>query len=244
MELVLSRLKARGGWSGAEGNGFLDIGANIGTATVTAFREGAFAEAICFEPLPDNHRLLLENLAENGLADRVQTMNVALSDHDGEADFEVSPNNSGDGRVRVAGSTGGANAFGEETRQIVKVRLARLDTACEEGLIDLSKISLAWIDAQGHEGQILTGAKRLMRSSIPLVTEVWPYGLKRSGGREAFIEGIRANYEWMIDLGRQAPGSSPVEIEANQVEALLEGYEKSSFFDPDGSKSSTDLLLL
>src|SRR5215204_2368895 len=69
IKLVLSTLEARGDWPGAGGGCFLDIGANIGTATVTAFRQAGFAGAICFEPLPENHRLLRENLAANGLAD-------------------------------------------------------------------------------------------------------------------------------------------------------------------------------
>jgi FkbM family methyltransferase len=244
MKLAVSILEARGDWRGAEGGCFLDVGANIGTATVIALRQAGFAEAICFEPLPDNHRLLLENLAANGLADRAQTVNVALSDHDGKADFEISPNNSGDGRVRLDGSPGGPDAFGEKARQVLEVKLARLDSVCEDGPIDLSKVSLAWIDAQGHEGQILAGAKRLLGSSTPLVTEVWPFGLKRAGGREAFVEAIRANYERMIDLGSQTADSTPVELDAAQVEAVLEDYEKSSFFDPGGAKASTDLLLL
>jgi FkbM family methyltransferase len=244
IKLVLSTLEARGGWRGAGSGCFLDIGANIGTATVTAVKQAGFAGAICFEPLPENHRLLCENLAANGLADRVQTMNVALSDHDGEADFEVSSNNSGDGRVRLGNASEGHDAFGESARETLKVKLARLDSICDEGPIDLSEVSLAWIDAQGHEGQILTGAGQLLRSSIPLVTEVWPYGLNRSGGREAFAEAIRDNYELMIDLGRHGADLKPVELDPRGIDALLSSYEKSSFFDPDGSKSSTDLLLL
>lgn len=243
MRLALSILKARGEWRGAEGGCFLDIGANIGTATVTAFRQAGFAGALCFEPLPDNHRLLLENLAANGLADRARTMNLALSDRDGEAEFEVSPNNSGDGRVRLGNASGAADAFGESARQTLQVRLAKLDSICEEGAIDLSEVRLGWIDAQGHEGQILSGAQQLLKSSIPLVTEVWPYGLNRSGGRAAFVEAIRDNYERMIDLGEHTE-DEPVELDTGQIDSLLSRYEKGSFFDPGGAKSSTDLLLL
>jgi FkbM family methyltransferase len=244
MKQVLSLLQGRGGWRAADGR-FLDIGANIGTATVTAFGQADFAGAVCFEPLPENHRLLLENLAANGLADRAEVMNIALSDHDGEGDFEISPNNSGDGRVRLTDSAGSQDAFGEGSRELVKVKLAKLDSLCEEAAIDLSEVSLAWMDAQGHEGQILAGAKQLLQSSVPLVTEVWPYGLERAGGREAFVAAIAGNFERMIDLGRHGEvGGEPVELDPSDVDALLSSYEKSSFFDPGGAKSSTDLLLL
>ncbi len=245
MELAVSVLEARGGWQGSEDGCFLDVGANIGTATVTALRHCGFAEAICFEPLPDNHRLLLENLAANGLAGRAKTLNLALSDQDGEADFEISPDNSGDGRVRLEGSAEGPDAFGESSRQLLEVKLARLDSLCEDGSIDLSNVSLAWMDAQGHEGQILAGATRLRESSIPLVTEVWPYGLRRAGGRDAFVETIRSSYERMIDLGAlDGTDGRSAEVDANQIDSVLRSYEKSSFFDPGGAKASTDLLLL
>jgi FkbM family methyltransferase len=41
--------------------------------------------------------------------------------------------------------------------------------------------TLAWIDTQGHEPDIFRGAKKLIKSEIPLVTEFWPYGLTRAG---------------------------------------------------------------
>jgi FkbM family methyltransferase len=41
--------------------------------------------------------------------------------------------------------------------------------------------ALAWIDTQGHEPDIFRGAKKLIKSDIPMVTEFWPYGLIRAG---------------------------------------------------------------
>jgi FkbM family methyltransferase len=244
MSLVISVLATRDDRPAA-GRNLLEIGANIGTATVVALREGGFEEATCFEPLPDNHRLLLDNLAANGLLDRVQAMEIALSDLDGEAEFEISPNNSGDGRVRSEGDTNqGKDAFAESQRETVKVRLARLDSLCEQGLLDLDRFSLAWLDAQGHEGHILSGANRLLRSQIPIVTEFWPYGLSRAGGKRAFIDAVRANYDTVVDLGSRSNTSQPDEIPADRIEVLVRRYEEGSLLDPDGATTSTDLLLL
>lgn len=48
-------------------------------------------------------------------------------------------------------------------------------------------ITLVWMDVQGHEGHVLGGGKDLFSTGVPLVTEVWPYGIHRSGGTvEAF----------------------------------------------------------
>ena len=42
------------------------------------------------------------------------------------------------------------------------------------------KHDLIWIDTQGHEAKILSGANNLITSGAPVVMEFWPYALKRS----------------------------------------------------------------
>jgi FkbM family methyltransferase len=220
---------------------FLEIGANIGTATAVALNEAGFADAICFEPLPDNYRLLIENLAINGLTERVRAFEIALSDKEGIAEFEVSPDNSGDGRVRVApSSNANGDAFREHERQVVPIKLTSFDAVCQDEAIDLERCGLAWIDAQGHEGHILQGAQSLLESDIPIVTEFWPYGLKRAEGSQTFIEAVKDNFSTVIDLG----GRTPLEMSAKTIDVLFKEYEAGSFFDPTGATSSTDLVLL
>lgn len=245
MELTLARLDARGGLSTPGDVTFLEIGANIGTATMIALGQFGFRDAICFEPLPDNYRLLNENLTANGFSQRAKVMGIALSDHNGLASFEISPNNSGDGRVRVSEDAAeDMDAFAESSREVIDVKLATLDALCEQGELDLSGVGLVWMDAQGHEGHILAGAQRLLQSPIPVVTEFWPYGLNRSGGGQAFIDAVRSNYETIVELRPQRNGSSPTEMPADEIETLYRQYEKGSFFDPGAANANTDLLLL
>ena len=40
------------------------------------------------------------------------------------------------------------------------------------------------MDVQGYEGYILTGAKNTLQFTPPLVTEFWPYGMKRASTYE------------------------------------------------------------
>jgi FkbM family methyltransferase len=242
--LALAVLSANGETAPAIEKTFLEIGANIGTATVTALKGCGFRDSVSFEPLPENYTLLLANLEANGLADRSRALQLALSDHDGEAEFEVSPNNSGDGRVRTGAEAAGQDAFGESSRQVVSVEMAQLDSLCESGVIEVDEIGLAWIDAQGFEGQILSGARRLLESDVPVVTEFWPYGLERSGGRKALTEMISSNYETVVDLGADDPLSPAARRRGDQVDALFAEYERGSFLDPGGVNASTDLLLL
>ncbi len=154
LERVINELRAAGVADPA-GKTLVDVGANVGTTSVTALGSFGFERAICFEPLPRNRELLSLNLAYNGLEQRSKIIEVALSDRSG-AVFEVAPKNPGDGRVRAAGMDEGA--LGEEGWSTVEVSTAPLDSFVESGDIDPDSVGLLLIDAQGHEGQILAGA--------------------------------------------------------------------------------------
>jgi hypothetical protein len=39
---------------------------------------------------------------------------------------------------------------------------------------------LVWVDIQGHEAHFFQGAMRFLRRGIPVVSEIWPYGIDRS----------------------------------------------------------------
>jgi hypothetical protein len=51
----------------ARGGLLVDVGANIGTVTVTLLREGVFRRAVAVEPVPGYCRRLSRNLLLNGL---------------------------------------------------------------------------------------------------------------------------------------------------------------------------------
>jgi hypothetical protein len=146
--------------------------------------------------------------------------------------------------VRTGNGASGRDAFEEGAREVVAVEMARLDSLCESGVVDVEQLGLAWVDAQGFEGQILTGARRLRESRVPVVTEFWPYGIERTGGRAALVETIASSYDTVIDLGADDPLSAAARRPADQVDGLFAEYEGGSFLDPGGVNATTDLLLL
>lgn len=186
------------------GRTLIDVGANVGTTSVTALGTFGFERAICFEPLPRNRELLSLNLAYNGLEERSAIVQVALSDRPGNVVFEVAPKNPSDGRVRVPGETTDGGAFGEEGWSTVEVPTATLDSYVESGDVDPDSVGLVWIDAQGHEGQILAGARTLLANHVPIVIEFWPYALRRAGGLEALVETVSTHFSQLLDLGGDA----------------------------------------
>lgn len=169
----------RDGWL-TRGGTLLDVGANIGMICIALVRHGWCARALAFEPAPFNLRLLDHNIAQNGLADRIRLHPIALSSSDGEMELELSEYNSGDNRLRPPnGSSGGA--WHEDRRATVRVPVRRLDDVLAERPADASDLRLIWLDIQGHEGRFFEGARATIGRGIPVVSEFWPYGIRRSG---------------------------------------------------------------
>ncbi len=163
----------------------LDIGANMGVISVGMLYLGELERGIAIEPDPTNFALLEKNIAQNGFAGRMVCLQGAASDQAGEVPFEMSESNYGDHRVRIrAGESdnSGADLYGEDKRQVVCVRAARLDDLLSQVYEDWTdEIKLIWIDTQGHEGHVFRGGENLFARGIPVVAEIWPYGLERAG---------------------------------------------------------------
>ena len=228
LEKVFATL-AEGGAPIRTGGTLIDVGAHVGTASVTALQAFEFGRAVCFEPLPENRELLEVNLAYNGLGARSEVHGVALSDEEGTAVFEVAPMNPSDARIRVADP--GGEALDERAWQTVEVPKATLDSFVERGDIDPGSVTLLWIDAQGHEAQILAGAGSLLTRGIPTVAEFWPYGLRRAGGMEALVETVSGSYSRFLDLGVADAAPRP----AGEIAGLAGAYP---------GVTHTDLLLI
>jgi FkbM family methyltransferase len=156
----------------------LNVGANIGMTCIGLLKAGYFERAIAFEPAPNTYRLLVHNISQNGLQDRIQHFPFALSSVEGELDLELNHDNSGDNRIRQTNSSG---AFREERRQTVKVPVKTLDHLLESSSLKDQKVDLVWVDIQGHEGHFFQGAHHFLSQGIPVVSEFWPYGIGRSG---------------------------------------------------------------
>jgi FkbM family methyltransferase len=215
----------------------LDIGANIGTTTIGLLTRFPSASAVVFEPAPRNFQLLRENIAENSMSDRVRPVQVALSDSDAEVRLELSDSNSGDHRVRMSGGEDTGDLYGEDAREVIEVPARRFDTLVTDRVIDLDQVGLVWMDAQGHEGHILSAAETLLRSPVPVVMEYWPYGLRRAGGIEMVHELVGRHYSYVVDLGPPYADLEPAAHPAGALAELEERYYESE-------ATYTDLILV
>lgn len=218
----------------------LEVGANIGTETVSLLKRHGAERVLAFEPDAENVRMLRANVALNGVHDRADIHELALSDVDATLLLECSADNWGDHRIRVAQPCG-EDLRDEARRPTVEVAARRIDSLVASGELDLAAVGLVWMDAQGHEGHVLAGARRLTSAGIPVITEYWPYGLRRAGGLERFHAVVAEHYDTIVDL-RTGLDEPPVTLDAARVAELADRYT----VDAHGDRFAphTDLVLL
>jgi FkbM family methyltransferase len=157
----------------------MNVGANLGMTVIGLLKQGYFQRAIAFEPTPDSYRLLVRNIQQNGLADRILHFPFALSSSEGSIELEICADNSGDNRIRISKQPG---FFAEEKRTTVSAAVKTLDgLMAESAALRNESVGLVWMDIQGHEGHFFAGAREFFKRGIPVVSEIWPYALDRSG---------------------------------------------------------------
>jgi FkbM family methyltransferase len=128
----------------------VDVGAHLGNHTI-------FLAKICgmrvlaFEPQPDIYRLLVKHVELNGVADRVQTFNMALGEVDARGSM-TSP---------LADNTGGATL---ELNDSGSVKVSTLDQHIGD-----QKVELVKIDVEGFELEVLKGARQTITRNKPLL---------------------------------------------------------------------------
>ena len=207
---------------------FVDVGANIGTISIPALARNHFKRGIAIEPEALNFRLLKANVVLNGLESVLALHNVALGAVKGPAVMELSPNNSGDHRIRTAHSANGR--FDEAARTTITIQSVTLDELCSD--LD-AQDALIWIDTQGYEGFVLEGGKACLSKKIPLVMEFWPYAMRQACSYESLKKAlISAGYKRLINLG----SLEETTLDEASIDALYQSFKKDRAF--------TDILVL
>ena len=173
------------------------------------------------EPHPGNFKLLRHNLLENGLDEKVEALEMALSEEDGTATLEVAKVNMGDHRVRVGDASGGRMA--EDERETIDVPMRSLDSLVGDGTVSLDDVALAWVDTQGHEAQVLAGATCLAEARVPAYIEYWPYALESAGGLDRLNDIIQGAWGQVVDIGfgHEDAKRRP----AGEIEAIAANYD-------------------
>lgn len=218
-----------------DGRTFVDVGANIGTSCIPALTVFGAQDVVAFEPAPMNFKLLRCSVAANDLDHRVRAFQLALSDQSATATLELAPSNWGDHRIRTVSGLDDEASYKELLRPTIVVKTARFDDIVEEQKIDVDRVGMFWVDAQGHEGHILAGASCITDAGAPVIIEYWPYGLRRAAGLELLYELVADGYRRVFDLRASASEGRLVELPSTGLIELESRYQGLAF---------TDLILL
>jgi len=195
------------GFLPSSGITLLDVGANIGIISIGLLRADlGIQRALAIEPEPNNFDLLTRNVKQNSLGDRIECIQAAVSEEVSTLTMELSGWNFGDHRIRATDpQVQGKN--NESRRNTVTVPSLPLPDILSSQQIaqDVDANLLLWIDVQGYEGHVFRGAAPLLAKGIPTVTEVWPYGILRSGvSLEEYCSIVQSHWSdfWVDRRGR------------------------------------------
>ncbi|WP_259700949.1 FkbM family methyltransferase [Synechococcus sp. CS-1324] len=218
---------------------FLDIGANIGTHVIHAVQTGQFSLGIAIEPDFNNFNLLRCNILLNQAEEKIRPFRIALSDNSEPIILELSPGNFGDHRIRTKTDHLSPSIDDEQMRETSTVPSATLDDFLEAQQPDLAT-TLIWMDTQGHEGHIMSsGKKALANGACYIVSEFWPYGLERSGGKRNLFDFL-GSCHYIYDT-RCDSWEDNVPLTLEQLESL---YQEMLADTRKDYHPHTDLLLI
>jgi FkbM family methyltransferase len=175
----------------------VDVGAHVGTTTLTALAHHGFARAVAIEPDPDNVKLLRANIELNGLSDRVTAIPAAASDAPGEQAFEPGAREPG------AFNWMKGKLTDEPSPDAVTVETVTLDQLAEEGVVDPESTGLLWLDCQKHEEQVVEAASAFLDRRVPMVLALRPHLLDETS---PLVTRLIDTYDNVVHLRRRATG--------------------------------------
>ena len=128
----------------------MDVGANIGNHAV-AFSK-TFGKVVAFEPNP----IVFLLLQANSIGRNIKPINSGLSSKSGKLLFEQDFDNLGASKIINLASASS-----------IEILVTTLDDEIPEN--EIQSVSFIKIDVEGHEYEVLRGAKKLLESAKPVL---------------------------------------------------------------------------
>lgn len=207
-------------------NTLYNIGANIGSICIPSIVRNLVNFAHVVEMEPNNFKLLKMNIFLNNVENKIKSYNFAMSDYDNKLlSIEYSKKNFGAHKVS-----------GKKLKGL-KVLSKKFDTLFKKVK---KKDTLIWIDTEGYEGKILSGAKNILKLQCPLVIEFWPKALLKFNSYNSLKAHIRY-YNYLYDLSKPKP--IKLKINKKNLDEFFYYWKKKT--NQNSNKTIfTDLLLI
>jgi FkbM family methyltransferase len=149
-----------------EGDIVLDIGANIGSASVPICASTG-AELIAIEASKENTILLAQNILDNNIKSQIHIFALTNSTLEPYIEFYVQRGNTGTNSIFQ-----GWNPGLTQQKHVEFVPTMTLDKICANSSVDLDKIKVVKMDVEGAEELVLLGASDFLKSNTaPIILE-------------------------------------------------------------------------
>lgn len=190
-----------------------DVGGNIGLYARWLATHLAARHVYTFEPMSENLGELDYNIRNGGVADRVTIIPWALSDVDGDVNFQIDDIQGASGTICTV--SGGAASAGRLALALPpkteKVRSRTIDSIIDGG--ELPAPDVLKVDVEGAERMVLEGGKNFFASAMPrLVVET--HG----------VEVSRQCLEFLLDLGYTTAACVPEEVDQSRHMIVERSY--------------------
>jgi 2-O-methyltransferase len=177
----------------------LEIGCNDGSDTLAFLRVMPEAKICCFEPDPRAIARFKKHLGTE--LNKVKLFEIAISDRTGTIDFHTSGGNDlpegwnpGD-LIDGWDQSGSIHRPKNHLKEYPWVKFEKIITVGTRGLDDwcaengVHQVDFIWMDVQGAEGEVITGASNILRNTRFLYTE---YSDKETYEGQPSLKGLLA----------------------------------------------------
>lgn len=148
-----------------KGNVVFDIGANFGLFTrFLSEAVGSGGKVFSFEPTPDMFAVLSNSSRKLGFGN-VSCLNLAVSDHPGQATMSIPIRHDGSRNHYEASLEKGACRGGDVDS--FTTEMVTLDGFCESHRLD--RVDFIKCDVEGHEISVLRGAREMIAKFRPAI---------------------------------------------------------------------------
>lgn len=213
------------------GGTFVDIGANVGMASLAAARAvGAEGRIVAFEPNPAIAAIFAEGIKRNRLSN-VTLHNCAIGTQAREFDLFVPDSNHGEGSL--------ATDFGDRPGKMVKVTVGT-----GEPIAALDRIDLIKIDVEGFELEVVSAIAPALLDHRPLILcEIMDAHLARAGTSSARLIAKMAELGYVaraVDIA--GDGLFRQRAVLTNLKPSAESLTTNALFVPEGRAAELDAV--
>ena len=174
-----------------------DVGANFGYFGIVAGTEvaGGKGSLHFFEANPDLINYIFKSLSVNGLGQKSQINNCAVSDKSGqEVELSVLEDLWGSSRLNVSADKVKVGGNQIKTLKKIKLKTVRLDDYVKD--LKIKHVDVVKMDIEGHEDVAYRGMRKIIRTNpqLELFLEFTPAAYQAP---KAFFEQIKKDFKYL-----------------------------------------------